>query len=137
LLSGANESRRQKAEDGLRKILGRDSKEAILALEEAETKLNKQKEREAKRFGFAEMEEGAGDVTVEEDDSDVTGTTKIAASTVKATTAKTTEKEVEKGTQKAVAKSTQATTAKSVEKSTQKSTEKMAAGTQKGTQKAK
>lgn len=135
LLSGANESRRSKAEDGLRKILGRDSKDAILALEEAETKLNKQKEREAKRFGFAELEEGGGDVTLSDDDSDmVTGTTKIAASTQKSTqvattTTATTAKSTEKTTEKMADKGTQKSTAKAVEKSTQK-------GTQKGTQKS-
>lgn len=133
LLSGANESRRLKAENGLRKILGRDSKEAILALEEAETKLNKQKEKEAKRIGFAELEEGAGDVTIEDNDFDIVVTTKMAAST---------QKSIEKSTQKSAVdttqKSTEKSTKKSVENATEKSTQKsVKASTQKGTQKAK
>lgn len=48
---GAAEGRKKKAEEGLKKILGRDSKEAIAELEEAETKLAEQKRREAKKSG--------------------------------------------------------------------------------------
>lgn len=48
-LIGAPESRRLKAEEGLKKILGRDSKEAVAELVEAEEKLAKQKAREAGR----------------------------------------------------------------------------------------
>ncbi len=39
LIAGANASRKIKAEEGLKKILGRDSKEAIYVLEVAQTKL--------------------------------------------------------------------------------------------------
>jgi DNA topoisomerase VI subunit B len=46
------EGRRVKAEEGLRKLLGRDSKEAIADLEEAQSKLAKQKSRDAKKMGF-------------------------------------------------------------------------------------
>ncbi|MFN9066696.1 MAG: DNA topoisomerase VI subunit B [Bdellovibrionales bacterium] len=46
VLVGANEARRKKAEEGLKKILGRDSKEAISELEEATQKLTALKARE-------------------------------------------------------------------------------------------
>ncbi len=46
-IAGANDSRRKKAEEGLKKILGRDSKEAVSELEEAQTKLAAQKQKEA------------------------------------------------------------------------------------------
>lgn len=48
-IAGASESRRKKAEEGLKKILGRDSKEAVSELEEAQTKLAAQKQKEASK----------------------------------------------------------------------------------------
>jgi DNA topoisomerase-6 subunit B len=54
LIAGANDSRRKKAEEGLKKILGRDSKEALSDLEEAQTKLAAQKKKEAKLAGEEE-----------------------------------------------------------------------------------
>ncbi|MCB0368092.1 MAG: DNA topoisomerase VI subunit B [Bdellovibrionales bacterium] len=48
-ITGAGEARRKKAEEGLRKILGRDSEAAIGELEAAENKLQEHKEREAKK----------------------------------------------------------------------------------------
>lgn len=51
---GANESRKKKAEDGLKKLLGRDSSAAEAALEEADNKLKNLKAREAKKFGLEE-----------------------------------------------------------------------------------
>lgn len=56
LLSGANEARKKKAEEGLRKILGRDSEEAVSQLEEAQSKLAEQKKKEAKKAGLPEEE---------------------------------------------------------------------------------
>lgn len=53
-ISGANASRKKKAEEGLRKILGRDSDDAASALEEAQNKLAAQKQREAKKLGTAD-----------------------------------------------------------------------------------
>ncbi|MEK6774724.1 MAG: DNA topoisomerase VI subunit B [Bdellovibrionota bacterium] len=53
-LVGASDARKKKAEEGLRKLLGRDSKEAIADLEHAETKLLEQKRREAKKSGVSE-----------------------------------------------------------------------------------
>ncbi len=51
LLAGANDTRKKKAEEGLRKILGRDSEEAISQLEEAQSKLAAQNKKEAKKSG--------------------------------------------------------------------------------------
>ncbi len=45
----APESRKKKAEEGLRKLLGRDSEEAMADLEAAESKLLEQKKREKKK----------------------------------------------------------------------------------------
>lgn len=50
-ISGASDIRKKKAEEGLKKILGRDSKEAISELEEAESKLAAQKKKQAKITG--------------------------------------------------------------------------------------
>jgi DNA topoisomerase VI subunit B len=52
LLAGANDTRKKKAEEGLRKILGRDSEEAVSQLEEAQSKLAEQKKKEAKKAGL-------------------------------------------------------------------------------------
>lgn len=54
-IAGANESRRKKAEDGLKKILGRDSEAALSDLEDAQTKLAAQKKKEAKLTGEEEL----------------------------------------------------------------------------------
>jgi len=53
-LAGANDARKKKAEEGLRKILGRDSEDAASELEEAQNKLLEQKKREAKKAGLQE-----------------------------------------------------------------------------------
>ena len=53
-ISGANAARKKKAEEGLRKILGRDSDDAASALEEAQNKLAAQKQKEAKKLGTAD-----------------------------------------------------------------------------------
>jgi DNA topoisomerase-6 subunit B len=53
-ISGANASRKKKAEEGLRKILGRDSDDAVNQLEVAQTKLAAQKLKEAKKQGSAD-----------------------------------------------------------------------------------
>ncbi|AZZ36112.1 DNA topoisomerase VI subunit B [Bdellovibrio sp. qaytius] len=53
-ISGANASRKKKAEEGLRKILGRDSDDAVNQLEEAQTKLAAQKQKEAKKMSSAD-----------------------------------------------------------------------------------
>jgi DNA topoisomerase-6 subunit B len=61
VLVGANEARRKRAEEGLKKILGRDSKDAISELEEATQKLTALK---AKQKGHAE--EASEEVSVDE-----------------------------------------------------------------------
>jgi DNA topoisomerase-6 subunit B len=76
VLVGANEARRKRAEDGLKKILGRDSKEAMSELEEATQKLSALK---AKQKGASDDE---GSVTADaavEQEVDVSGGTKKAA----------------------------------------------------------
>jgi DNA topoisomerase-6 subunit B len=50
------DSRKKKAEEGLKKLLGRDSEAAQAELEEAETKLAAQKSRDAKKMGLSEAE---------------------------------------------------------------------------------
>ncbi len=52
LLAGASEARKKKAEEGLKKILGRDSEVAVSQLEEAQSKLAIQKKKEAKKLGL-------------------------------------------------------------------------------------
>lgn len=61
LLAGANESRKKKAEEGLKKILGRDSEDAASQLEEAQSKLAEQKKKEAKKLGRELADDEASD----------------------------------------------------------------------------
>ncbi|HEY8270906.1 MAG TPA: DNA topoisomerase VI subunit B, partial [Pseudobdellovibrionaceae bacterium] len=63
---GANEARKKKAEEGLKKLLGRDSQEAIADLEEAEGKLLAQKKRERQK-GVGHEDEEDVDVITSED----------------------------------------------------------------------
>jgi len=53
-LTKSNQTRKKKAEEGLKKLLGRDSQAAIEDLEEADKKLSEQKKREAKKLGLDE-----------------------------------------------------------------------------------
>lgn len=53
---GANDARKKKAEEGLKKILGRDSESAISELEEAQSRLAQQKIKEAKKAGVSDDE---------------------------------------------------------------------------------
>lgn len=100
-ITGANESRMKKAEEGLKKILGRDSKEAVAELEEAEARLAKQKAREAKRSGddgddgvMSEADVLAHEEAAAEKGEGKKGTKKEAPArtTAKAATVKTTAK---------------------------------------------
>ena len=61
-IAQANPARRKKAEEGLKKILGRDSEAAVSDLELAQTKLAEQKKKEAKLQG----DDGESDATAEE-----------------------------------------------------------------------
>lgn len=70
-ISGANESRKKKAEEGLKKLLGRDTKDAEKDLSEAEIKLRALKEKALKagvRFGRDEEESMDEDVRPNEED---------------------------------------------------------------------
>lgn len=100
---GAAKSREEKAEEGLKKLLGRDASEAEKAASDAETKLKALKEREKQKFGadvFGEtedtsdekQEEKSGDESLEQessgedldgDDSPSRGTKKSANKTTK------------------------------------------------------
>ncbi len=80
LLAGANDARRKKAEEGLKKILGRDSEAAVNQLEEAQTKLAEQKKKEAKKMGHDFEDE-----TVADDDVDAGNEVKAKKSVKKAT----------------------------------------------------
>lgn len=67
LLAGANEARKKKAEEGLKKILGRDSEQAVSQLEEAQSKLALQKKKEAKKFGLEYDEDPQSDEPANEE----------------------------------------------------------------------
>lgn len=58
-ITKSSDARKKKAEEGLRKLLGRDSQAAAEELEEAQTKLAAQKSKEAKKLGVDEPEAGA------------------------------------------------------------------------------
>lgn len=93
---GAPESRKKKAEEGLRKLLGRDSEEAMADLEAAESKLAAQNKKQAKLLKEDEFAEDAEvlDVEIDEDDESPRSTTKTTAKTTeKATTTKVTSTE--------------------------------------------
>jgi len=51
-ITKSNDARKKKAEEGLKKLLGRDSEVAISELEEASERLSKQKARDAKKMGI-------------------------------------------------------------------------------------
>ena len=55
-IAGATDVRKKKAEEGLKKILGRDSESAISELEIAQSRLAQQKIKEAKKSGISEDE---------------------------------------------------------------------------------
>lgn len=89
----APDSRKKKAEEGLKKLLGRDSEEAIADLEAAESKLLEQKQREMKKGIEHDIEEDVirgGDLI--EEASEAQGTKKTTTTTKKLTTKKTTGK---------------------------------------------
>lgn len=82
-LTKSPDSRKKKAEEGLKKLLGRDSAEAIAHLEEAEQRLAQQKKRQAKASG--ENDEDSSDLNTEELTPEPT---KQDAKTTKKTTGK-------------------------------------------------
>jgi len=85
---GANESRKKKAEEGLKKLLGRDSEAAIADLEEAESKLLAQKKKERQKGIAHDDETEEVDVITSEDLVDE-GEEKPQGTTKKASTKKT------------------------------------------------
>ncbi len=129
-ITKSNEARKKKAEEGLRKLLGRDSEEAIADLEEAENKLAKQKSKEAKKLGLEE--DTAGDYTGADDssgeDMDVDSAVakenyKAAATKKKSTTKSAVVATTAKSTGKAAAVNTttaKTTTAKATDTTTSK-----------------
>lgn len=58
-ITKSNDARRKRAEDGLKKLLGRDSKDAIAEFEAADQKLTEQKAKDAKKRGEDVSEEAA------------------------------------------------------------------------------
>jgi DNA topoisomerase-6 subunit B len=92
-ITGSNDARKKRAEDGLKKLLGRDSKEAMADLEEANSKLAAQKSRHAKKFGSGAGEEVA-EASFNDVDSEAHATEERDDGKVKST--KKTAKEVEK-----------------------------------------
>ncbi|MDG0818095.1 DNA topoisomerase VI subunit B [Bdellovibrio svalbardensis] len=88
-LVNANEARKNRATEGLKKLLGRDSEDAIADLEAAESKLLEQKKRDKKKgIEHDDIEEDvirASDLVDEEESEAPQGTTK-KATTKKATT---------------------------------------------------
>lgn len=84
---GANEARKKRAEEGLKKLLGRDSQVAMADLEEAESKLLAQKKRERKK-GIGNDEEDETDVISSEELVEEAAEAKPQGTTKKATTKK-------------------------------------------------
>ncbi len=79
-ITNSNEVRKKKAEEGLRKLLGRDSEEAIADLEAAESRLAAQNNREAKKRGEdSDSIEGASDVSEEIEEENKKAATKKTA----------------------------------------------------------
>jgi DNA topoisomerase VI subunit B len=64
-ITKSSNARKQKAEEGLRKLLGRDSKEAIADLELAHEKLSVQKSKDRKKMGLSDEDEDSVSPTSE------------------------------------------------------------------------
>lgn len=71
-ITGSSAARKAKAEEGLRKLLGRDSKDAKQELEEVESRLKAQKQKEALKRGEVNEEE-AGETVNSEESIDTSG----------------------------------------------------------------
>jgi len=82
-ITKSNEARKKRAEEGLKKLLGRDSKEAIAELEEAEAKLTQLKEREKKLLGTGD--EKTAEKVVEPEVKEIASENKKAAQAKKTT----------------------------------------------------
>lgn len=91
-ITSSNEARKKRAEEGLKKLLGRDSEEALAHLEEAQSKLAAQKTRERKKMGITEDEENPHaeegfELEMDEDSETPVSTKKKASVATKKTTA--------------------------------------------------
>jgi len=137
-ITGASETRKKKAEEGLKKLLGRDTRDAEAALSEAATRLAALKERE-RALGLSGDAEGDESLALEagqsesEDEAEFDSSSKSDSArgtktkaTEKSTTAKAT---TEKVAAHIAAKTAKSTTAKGTEKTT---TAKAAGTTKKG-----
>lgn len=91
VIIGAPEARRKRAEEGLKKILGRDSKDAMTELEEAESKLAAVKAKQTK-IGDDDDLTSESDSETEEPQGTQKGTTKTTTAKTTTTTAKSTGK---------------------------------------------
>jgi DNA topoisomerase-6 subunit B len=119
-------TRKAKAEEGLRKLLGRDSKEAIADLEEAESRLQKQKSRDAKKLGLDDDDGGSSPTS--EVNVDVIGEEIAEQAAIKGGT----KKEVHAaGTKKSAETAGTKKSANVVAAGTKKAVEIVAAGTKK------
>lgn len=86
---GANDARKKKAEEGLKKLLGRDSEAAIADLEEAESKLLAQKKKERQKgIAHDDEEDVEVDVISSEELGEEASEEKPQGTTKKATTKK-------------------------------------------------
>jgi DNA topoisomerase VI subunit B len=131
VLTGANEARKKRAEEGLRKILGRDSQEAIEELAVAESRLAEQKRKQKGLTEDADESEGEN-VEVDADGDDFEN----SRTTAKSTTAKaTTEKLATTTAKQAVTTTAKATTEKVATTTAKATTEKVATTTAKATTK--
>ncbi len=140
-ISGAKPARKAKAEEGLKKLLGRDARAAEKELSEADVKLQALKERQEKAGlfftassrGLVAADEASGDET-DIEDQEVSDESESPRGTNKTTTAKVIETkgvEVKSGTGKAAttAKATEKTTATTAKAATTTTTAKAAATT--------
>lgn len=95
-ITDSSDARKKRAEEGLRKLLGRDSKDAMEDLEQAAIKLAAQKTREAKRRGHDPDDDTASSESEEE--NDIIEVTEVMKENKKA--ARTTKKAADKAGKK-------------------------------------
>lgn len=124
-ITGAKESRKLKAEEGLKKLLGRDAKAAEKDLSEADMKLQALKEKQAKAGLLFSASAREDEVTEDTESTDDTETGEQQAQGTQKVSDKGTTKVVAKGTEKAAGKeekkgTAKATTAKTTGKTTDK-----------------
>ncbi|MBT4763030.1 MAG: DNA topoisomerase VI subunit B [Bdellovibrionaceae bacterium] len=124
-IAKAPKTRRNKAEEGLNKILGKDSKEAENELKQAEDRLTAQKAKQKEKFG---------DLSIDKDPAVQESKPAVKATTKKAVSKKTTSKVVKKASKKVVKKVAKKTAKK---KATKKKVVKKKIAKKKTTKKVK